>query len=311
MATRDCLSGDGLDRRPPQDPSPRQGPEIPTRRLRRDGSHVGAPAFDGRRVGRPTGCGRQSACVQQAGDLAGDVEEEGDQIAPVRLGGEPVVWVLAGVGPFTPQARADRIAQRLEAVVHDRTVRDPRVTVVDVQGSSELRIGQRLLMVVTGKDAQAAGVAAISSRWSMPTASRPPFAPNACATRRRRCCAPPATRLRPRSPVRGRVAHRADRALASPCASQVGAAARLRPLRLQQVEIVSAAPPHPRAGDGLTAHRVLLVLVVLDAYLTYVLGLFPWTRALSFQLYDYVITPIQARWSARSWATCRTSSSSS
>ena len=68
---------------------------------------------------------------------------------------------------------------------------------------------------------------------------------------------------------------------------------RLGALRLQQAEIV------PPTGLGLAIERVIragrlvLILLAIHLYLTYVLGLFPWTRALSATLLEYVVTPIR------------------
>ncbi len=43
---------------------------------------------------------------------------------------------------------------------------------------------------------------------------------------------------------------------------------------------------------------LVLVLLALDLYLTYLLGLFPWTRVVSLTLLDYVVTPIRFAGSA-------------
>ena len=86
-----------------------------------------------------------------------DPEAQGDRVAPVLVGGEPTIWVTAGVGPYTPQFRADRIGQRLHEAIRDRSIRDPTVTVTESEGSSELRAGSRLLMVVTQSDARSLG----------------------------------------------------------------------------------------------------------------------------------------------------------
>ena len=53
--------------------------------------------------------------------------------APVMLGGEIVLWVSAGSGPYSPQFRAERISGRLEEAVHDRSLRDPTVTVTEAE----------------------------------------------------------------------------------------------------------------------------------------------------------------------------------
>ena len=42
-----------------------------------------------------------------------DPEAEPIEPAPVLVGGEPVIWVMAGAGPYTPQYRAERIRRRV------------------------------------------------------------------------------------------------------------------------------------------------------------------------------------------------------
>ena len=39
--------------------------------------------------------------------------------------------------------------------------------------------------------------------------------------------------------------------------------------------------------------RIVVTILVIDLYLTYVLGLFPWTRAVSLQLFDYLLAPLR------------------
>ena len=70
-----------------------------------------------------------------------DPEADRDRAAPVLVGGEAIIWITAGVGPYTPQFRADRISQRLRDAIRDRSQRDTTVTVVENEGSSELRSG--------------------------------------------------------------------------------------------------------------------------------------------------------------------------
>jgi small-conductance mechanosensitive channel len=47
-------------------------------------------------------------------------------------------------------------------------------------------------------------------------------------------------------------------------------------------------------GRTVRAVRVVLFLLAFDLYVTYVLGLFPWTRAASSLLLSYVLTPIRS-----------------
>ena len=55
-----------------------------------------------------------------------------------------------------PNVRARFIAERLEQVVHHRSIRDASVLVTAEPNSSELRVQGRLVMVVTEADARTA-----------------------------------------------------------------------------------------------------------------------------------------------------------
>jgi small-conductance mechanosensitive channel len=211
--------------------------------------------------------------------------------APVLVGGEPVIWITIGAGPYTAQYRADRIAQRLDEVVHDRSIQDPSVRVVDTADSSELRVGPRLLMVVTARDAASLGAprTAIAQQYARDLEQ---------AIRDERWRHAPSTLLRSglygllatlafglvvwlvhrlTRWIRGRVEHLAVHGPAS--------------LRALHSDVVSP-DRMARTIDRLArVVRLVLVLLALDLYLTFVLGLFPWTRAVSFKLLEYVVAP--------------------
>ena len=161
--------------------------------------------------------------------------------APVLVGGEPVIWVTVGAGPYTPQFRADRIGQRLHEAIRDRSIRDPTVTVTENEGSSELRAGSRLLMVVTQRDARSLGAArpVVAEQYARELES---------VIRAERLRYAPATLIR--SGVYGLVAtlalavvvwliRRLARALHTR-RRRAGEARRPGALRLQQAEIISA-----------------------------------------------------------------------
>ena len=55
------------------------------------------------------------------------VDIEPGRAVPVLLGGEPVVWISAGMGQYTPEARAARITERLEEIVAEQPDRGFRL----------------------------------------------------------------------------------------------------------------------------------------------------------------------------------------
>jgi small-conductance mechanosensitive channel len=212
--------------------------------------------------------------------------------APVVVGGTPVVWVPTGAGPYTPQFRADRISRRLYDAIHDRTLPDPTITVVESEGSSELRAGSRLLMVITPQDARALGAprAAVAQQYARELEAaireeRQRYAPSALV----------------RAAVRAAIATLIlvavlwlIRRLTRWLRHAINQFRRRRPqaIRVQKVELVSAKRLTQLIDRTLVALRVVLILIALDVYLTYVLGLFPWTRAVASRLLGYVLTPL-------------------
>jgi small-conductance mechanosensitive channel len=214
--------------------------------------------------------------------------------APVLLGGESIIWITTPAGPYTTQFRAGRISERLLEIVRDRRIANPSVTVTDTEGSSELRVGPRLLMVVTPQDARNLGVAraALARHYARELET---------AIRTERLRYAPSTLLR--SGIFGLVATlllgvavwlilRLTRAIRRAIA--LGRERLAAAFRVQHAEILPADSVGRLLEWAIRATRVVLLVLALDLYLTYVLGLFPWTRAVSMKLFDYVVTPVRA-----------------
>ena len=232
-----------------------------------------------------------SQATPQTAPASQDLEAERDRAAPVLVGGEPILWVTTGIGPYTAQSRADRIGQRVKEAVRDRTIADPTVTVTEADGSSELRVGPRLLMVVTQQDARSIGAAraAIAAQYARELE---------VAIRAERLRYAPATLIR--SGIYGLIATLALGVtvwlilrLALSIRGGLERRRARRPLRVQRAEIVSADRVSRAIDRAIRVIRVVLILLAFDLYLTLVLGLFPWTRAVSATLLDYVLTPVR------------------
>ena len=241
----------------------------------------------------PPAVAAQLPAPEARGSVAQDLQAEAEEPAPVLVGGEPIVWVPTGAGSYTTEVRAARIAERVQEAVADRALADPTVTVVESEGSSELRAGSRLLMVVTPQDARRLGAArtTVAQQYARDLES---------AIRAERLRRAPGALMR--SGIYGAAAtvafvvlawliHRLTRWLRQ--YAERWRAARLRSVRVQDAEIVSA----DKIGRGIdrTLHvvRLVLLLIAFDLYLTFVLGLFPWTRAVSHALLDYAVSPVR------------------
>jgi small-conductance mechanosensitive channel len=68
---------------------------------------------------------------------------------------------------------------------------------------------------------------------------------------------------------------------------------RVGSLQLQGAELVSADRVGRVIDRSVLTVFIVIVLVLLDLYLTYLLGLFPWTRGISKALVGYVLTPVR------------------
>jgi len=218
---------------------------------------------------------------------------EAEKPSPVLISGEPVIWIPTGAGQYTPAVRAAGIASRLEDAIADRSVSNPTVTVVDVEDSSEVRMGPRLLMVVTATDARRLGAA----RATLAQFVAQQFEKTIREERLRRA---PGALIR--SGLYGLGAtvvfailvwlivrstrwlrHRAEH----------WRAARLSAVRVQDAEIVSSDRIGEAIDRAFRLIRLVLLLLAFDLFLTYVLGLFPWTRAVSNALLGYVVSPVR------------------
>jgi small-conductance mechanosensitive channel len=221
------------------------------------------------------------------GDVAEDVRP-----APVLVSGDPVIWITAGTGPYSTEFRAGRISDRLHAIVHDRGLRDPTVAVIEVDGTSELRVGPRLLMVVTQADASSLGAARASIAQQYARVFE-------TAIRQDRLRYAPATLLRSGlysllataafvltvwlvMRVTTALRRRLKAGLKSPSSALGALQAELRSGRLKRT-----------VARAVLAVRVVLILAAFNLYLTFVLGLFPWTRPASLRLLEYASAPLR------------------
>jgi small-conductance mechanosensitive channel len=217
---------------------------------------------------------------------------EAEQPAPVLISGEVIIWIPTGAGQYTPAVRAAGISQRLEDAIGDRSITNPTVTVTEIEESSEVRVGPRLLMIVTAMDAKRLGAA----RTTLAQFVAQQFEKTIRDERLRRA---PGALLRSGFYGLGATVvfailvwlivrsirwlrRRAERWRA-----------RRLGVRVQDAEIVSSDRIGEAIDHAFRLVRLLLVLVAFDLYLTFVLGLFPWTRAVSHAMLGYVVTPLR------------------
>ncbi|MCL4799767.1 MAG: mechanosensitive ion channel [Burkholderiales bacterium] len=77
---------------------------------------------------------------------------------PVRLGDETVVYIRRGIKELTPQERAEDLSRRITRVAEDPAVPEVKVVVEETPISSDLRVGDTVLVSVFDEDAGAVGL---------------------------------------------------------------------------------------------------------------------------------------------------------
>ncbi len=211
--------------------------------------------------------------------------------APVVISGRTVLVVQTSLGPFSASDRAAATRQRLNTVARDLTASLDLIAAVNSDSSTDITLGDRVLLTVTDADARAAG----KSRNELVAADIASIRSVIAAVR---------TEYSSRSLLWGVfygllvtmllvVLLRVLRKLKSAGVARLQRM-RIRPIRIQRVELVS----DQQIKDGLIrAARVFYTLLVLAAFYVYmplVLSLFPWTREYAPRLVDYIVSPLRS-----------------
>src|SRR5262245_43728193 len=93
-------------------------------------------------------------CVAQTEETPREIETPG---APVVLDGR-VLFSIRGIAAYPAERRAAAILSRIEAVAGDRSLNPALIQVVDSEQTSDVMLGERLIVAVTDADAEADGM---------------------------------------------------------------------------------------------------------------------------------------------------------
>lgn len=214
--------------------------------------------------------------------------------APVVFADEPLFTLYDSLGPFTPQVRAQAVADRLALLAKDPFTRIYPVTAVDREATSELVCGELVVMTVTDGDALPTGMnrqdaAKIYAQKIQEAVTRPV----------------PSTGLQSLLisslwtmlativvivlwKQLNRVFPRIYNALES------WRNTRIRTVRVQGVEVLSA----DLMTGGLIwlarGTRIVVLGLLLYFYVSAVFSFFPWTKGFAMTLLGYLLSPLQA-----------------
>lgn len=213
------------------------------------------------------------------------------ETAPVIVEGRTLFTVQTSLGPFTAQDRAVATSGRLTLLAKDLTASLDAIAAVSGETSTDITLGDRVLLTVTDADARVAGksrqelvaeyiksiqavVAALRSEYSARSLLKGALytilitaALVAFLVLLRRLRSASVTRLQ---------------------------AVRIRPIRIQQVELISAQQIKQILIQTTKALRLLLILIAFYVYVPLVLSFFPWTREYAPRLVEYVVAPLRS-----------------
>jgi len=229
---------------------------------------------------------------------AQETAPEGPVGAPVVHHGDTLFMLHGAIGPFTAADRADALSRRITAIADDPELKAEQITVVDTAGAVDIRMDTVVVMTVTERDAAAAGL------------SRSELAEQ-YATEIRRVVE---EGERPASLksllVGGLLTLAATLALALVLILisrffpvlyawiERGKGRWIRALKIQRLELLSAAQATEIALFGARVLRVAVIIVLIYVFLPSVFSFFPGTRGLANTLFGWTLGPLGRAWTA-------------
>ncbi|MEW6246377.1 MAG: mechanosensitive ion channel family protein [Nitrospirota bacterium] len=214
--------------------------------------------------------------------------------APVRFGEEDLFSIYASFGPFTPQDRARVIAQRLTRLANDPGTDVQRITTVDREQSTDIVLGETILVAVTDADAQ-------------PLGKTPQVLAKEYAFKIRNALSKQREETSVKSLLIDSLFALLDTLVL--VALLIGfrkgfpkvyatidawRGTYIRSIKVQRVELFSARQIAELLIGLAKAVRVIATLLLLYFYISTVLGVFPWTKGVSAQLFGAVFSTLRA-----------------
>lgn len=211
---------------------------------------------------------------------------------PVAFNGKTLFRLRARILAFSPEERARLVEERLRKLAKSEFVETDSIVAVDLETTSEITVGDSVIMAVTDDDAKAAGKKRLDLANEYVKIIR-----NAIDERRQEYSVKTlstgvlmALGLTLLFILFYLLLRKMHEKISAKLDSWRGT--RIPSVRIQNLELISSA----RITDILikTAGwlRILLIVIAFYFYIVLLLTFFPWTRPLSTRIFGYIMTPV-------------------
>ena len=212
---------------------------------------------------------------------------------PVEFAGERLFSVYTPLGPFSPQDRAAAIAERLKRLTKDPLAKIEGIVVVDRGSTTDVVLGQTSVMSVTDGDAQVLGLSRdrLAEEYALKIQQ--------VLKKAREEASPRALLLKSLYAVLDTAVLFAVLVLLHKvfpklyARLQGGRGTRIRAIKIQNVELVSADLLVSVLVGIIQVIRIFGTLVIFYFYVSSVLGIFPQTRSLSAELFGAMLSVVK------------------
>ncbi len=239
-----------------------------------------------------------SAVIDTLRSVSDTLGAEAVDRVPVVVGGDTLFYIAERIGPFPPVARVRAIESRFRSLTRDPVRQPGEISVFHGEKTSDLLIGDLVIMTVTDGDAAAVGLTRQEAAERYARIVDEALHEQAIATNWRAILM--GVGLTALATVilvyLLRFLQRFFRRV-YPTIRERGPE-RLPSLRIQKLELVPKSQIVETLLLAAKATRVLITIALLYFYVPLVLSFFPWTRELASHWLDYVLTPIDVVTSA-------------
>ena len=230
--------------------------------------------------------------VVHAAEAPTEVEEP---TAPIQVDGRELFRVR-GIAAYPPEVRAQAIGQRITAIARDPQANPELINVVEKEYSSDVMLGQRLIVSVTDADASIEGIGRQQEAQAYQQRVRAAIDDyrrerSAAYLQRTGLFAGIFTLL---FTVAMWLVVRGTRRLIEIVESR--SKRLVRSVSIQSFQILQEERIWLAVRALLRVVRYLLIAALVYAYVQYVLDRFPWTRPVSQSSLGYIVDPLVSLW---------------